>query len=219
MAGRTITTGATPAGAPTSALRIYELTAAFWQPIQLNALWLLACLPAVTAGAATVALTAVVAERAGGDHRPIGGRFWWHLRRELLPMSAATLVTGLTLAGVLLLLVGSDTFAGGRFAWPFTVIGVVTGAVVLFGWVNYLPLRALSPMTGRRLVLRQSVVAALAEPVTTWAKALLAVAATVAVVMYPPVALVAGWLVARLLVAMTARARRAPAGRVSGSPS
>lgn len=65
-------------------LRLYGVLERFWECVGLNALWVLGCLPVITAGGSTVALFEVIGQRRRGESRPIAPAYWAAFKRAPL---------------------------------------------------------------------------------------------------------------------------------------
>jgi uncharacterized membrane protein YesL len=161
----------------------------------LDVLWLLSCLPVVTAPAATAALLGVTREWAQGDERPVLPRFAAHLRRR----SGLGLLVGLSL-----------TFLGALFAVNFTIVGsmdagrrivlwgLLAALVPVVGSVVHVP-RALLDFEGAARDFPRALVAGiLRRPARSVVATILVVAVATAVVLTFPLALLlVGSLLAR----------------------
>lgn len=202
---------------PTSSLgragRLYAFLEWFWEGVGLSVLWVIACLPVVTAGAATSALFAVVTDRRRGHTRPTGQAFWDEFRIAPLQRAAASVALVVVAAGVLL------TFGAGARADTLSGLALqgatVAGGGVLLGvLVVFLPLSAISASTLPARI-RLAAAIAMARPRTAFVGGALTLALVVATVLMPPVLLILGWAWARLLVDLTAAA--AASLRVGGA--
>jgi uncharacterized membrane protein YesL len=161
----------------------------------LDMLWLLSCLPVVTAPAATAALLGVTREWAQGDDRPVLPRFAAHMRQR----SALGLLVGLSL-----------TFLGALFAVNFTIVasmdagrrivfcGLLAAVVPMVAVVVHVP-RALLDFEGAARDFPHALVGSiLCRPARAVAGTILVIAlATAAVLTFPLAVLLVGSLLAR----------------------
>lgn len=194
-------------------LRLYGILERFWECVGLNSLWLLGCLPVLTAGNSTLALFEVIGQRRRGEYRPIPSAYWAAFKRA--PLARA----GITVLVVLSVLGAAQTLLAGMVmpaAVPATVLqaaGLLGLAAVGGAVVTTLPLRA-QPVERTLLEsLRLAGGAGLGRPMSTAAALMLTAAAVVGVVLAPPLALVAGWVWATLVTSLSASAlsrRRSP---------
>ena len=97
-----------PAGAPGDGgghrwAALLDPLTALWRAVGLAALWLLACLPVVSAGAATVALLAVVRDDVLRRHRPVVRSYAGYLRENALLGSALLAIVAGPIADLLIL--------------------------------------------------------------------------------------------------------------------
>ncbi|MGO1972852.1 MAG: DUF624 domain-containing protein [Propionibacteriaceae bacterium] len=185
----------------TGSLRLHGLVERFWEGVGLSLLWVVGCLPVVTAGTSTLALYHVVAQRRRGDIRPVTAAFWAEFRRAPLARAAVTVVTLLALAGAFLTLVLGITVADPVVATAFQAAGLIGLAVVLGAVVTALPMQAERP-GGLLGTLRLAAAVGLGRPLATTAAVLLTVAVGVGAVLFPPLLLVLGWGWAALVTAL-----------------
>lgn len=189
------------------AMRLHGILERFWECAGLSVLWLLGCLPIVTAGSSTVALFEVVAQRARGDYRPVSLAFWDEFRRAPLARAGVTVLTLFALFGVAQTLLFGLTVAAPLPAVVLQTAALGGMAAVLGAVVTALPTRAECGGTLRQ-TLRLAAVVGLGRPLTTLLAVLVTVALVVGTVLAPPVLLLLGWGWARLLTALSATARR-----------
>ena len=191
--------------APESAggvLRLHALLERIWEVVGISVLWLLGCLPVITAATSTMALFRLVNQRRKGDYRPVTREFWHEFKRAPVARAGVSAVVLLAVFGV------AQTFVAGMVLTDPTRSTVLqaaglTGAVALIGAAAAaLPLQA--EFGGSLLVtLRRTVAVAFGRPGTTVVAVFLTAAIIVAVVMVPPLLLIAGWVWASLLTALS----------------
>lgn len=166
---------------------LYRLLRVVTDLVYLNLLWLLACLPVVTAPAATAALFGVTREWTKGRQPPIGPSFV-HFMRESARRSVA--VGGvLAAAGGLIaadLLIARGIEPGGIvLRGALLIIGVLVASTAMYAF----PVMANYEVPWRT-VLRNALLFALACPLITLAGLALIAAATV-ILLVAPVAVIA----------------------------
>ncbi|WP_168211860.1 YesL family protein [Ruania zhangjianzhongii] len=176
----------------------------FWECVGLNTLWVLGCLPVLTAGSSTVALFEVVGQRRRGEYRPIARAYWAGFRRAPLARAGITLVILLALLGAVQTLTTGMALRDATLAVVFQAAGLLGLLAVGGAVVTALPLRA--QPEGRSLLasLRIAGAAGLGRPMTTVAALMLTVAVVVGVVLVPPLLLVLGWVWATLVTSLSA---------------
>lgn len=199
--------GSTSSQSLQGTMRLYGLLERFWECAGLSVLWLLGCLPIITAGSSTVALFEVVAQRAKGDFRPVPQAFWDGFRRAPLARAGVTAVVLLALFGMVQTLLFGLTVADPVTATALQAVALGGLAAVMGAVVTALPTWA--ACGGRlRQTLRLAAAVGLGRPLTTLAAVLVTVALAVGTVLAPPVLLLLGWGWARLLTALSGTARR-----------
>lgn len=174
---------------------VLEALTSFWRAVGVTAMWLIACLPVVTAGAATMALFGVVRDTALQRERPVVRSYLAHLR------DTAKLGTGwlvLTLLPVIALMV--------TWHQPSAPWGDALAVTALIGVVAMLPLLVhgctLAVHTRQpslRALYRSSVLLAVASPGTTLIGLVVIAAAAVATAVWPGGIILLGYPVARAL--------------------
>lgn len=194
---------ATPAiGEPSKSLRLHGVLERLWEGIGLSVVWVLGCLPVVTAGSSTVALFRVVAQRGQGDFRPVAQAFWDEFKQAPLARAAVTVVTLLALLGVAQTLLAGITRPDPVSATVLQAAALVGVGVVLGAVVTALPLHAEHGGTFIQ-TLRLSVAVGLGRPLTMMLAVLLTIAVVTVTVLVPPLLLVAGWTWSSLLSALS----------------
>jgi len=183
-------------------LRIHDLLTRFWEAVGISLLWLLGCLPVLTVASSTMALFQVVQQRRTGDYRPVRQAFWQEFKRAPLARAGLSAIVLLALFGVLQTIVAGLTLTDPTMSTLVQAAGLI-GAVAVLGTITAaLPLRA---EFGGSLpaTLRLAVAVGLGRMWTMLIATLLTVAVAVAVWLAPPLVLVAGWVWARLLIALS----------------
>ena len=213
-----------PTNAPVrDTLRLYALLERFWECIGLNALWVLGCLPVLTAGSSTLALFEVVGQRRRGDYRPVARAYWQAFRSAPMLRAGMTAVVVLALVGAAQTLVTGMALRDATLAVTFQAAGLLGIVLVGGAVVTTVPLRAQHPDVSLLSTFRQAGAAGLGRPMTTLAALMLTVAVAVGVVLAPPLLLVLGWvwatLVTRLSAAALQRGRRQVASTTERSES
>lgn len=184
------------------ALRLHGVLERCWEGIGLSLLWVLGCLPVVTAGTSTLALFRVIAQRRRGDYQPVAQAFWCEFKHAPVARAALTVVTFLALLGVTQTLVAGITRSDPVTATLLQAAAFVGVGAVLGVGVTALPLHAeyARPFA---LTLRLSVGVALGRPVTTLLAVLLTIGMVAVTVLAPPLLLIVGWTWASLLSALS----------------
>ena len=185
-------------------LRLYGVLERFWECVGLNALWVLGCLPVLTAGSSTLALFEVVGQRRCGEYRPIARAYWTAFRRAPLARAGITLVLLLALLGAAQTLTTGMAQLDATLAVVLQAAGLLGLLAVGGAVVTTLPVRA--QPEGRSLLasLRIAGAAGLGRPMTTVAALTLTVAVVAAVILVPPLLLVLGWVWASLVTSLSA---------------
>lgn len=185
-------------------LRLYGVLERFWECVGLNALWVLGCLPVLTAGSSTLALLDVVGQRRRGEYRPVLRAYWQAFRRAPLARAGITLVVLFALLGAAQTLTAGMAVLDPTVATVLQVAGLLGLLAVGGALVTALPLRAQPDERTLLASLRVAGAAGLGRPMTTAAALMLTVAMVAAVVLAPPLLLVLGWVWASLLTSLSA---------------
>lgn len=196
-----VRTGTEPAR---GTLRLYGVLERFWECVGLNALWVLGCVPVLTAGSSTLALFEVVEQRRRGEYRPIAAAYWKAFKRAPLVRAGITVVILLALLGAAQTLTAGMALLDSGMAIIFQAAGLLGLAAVGGAVVTTLPLRAQSGDRSLLATLRLAGAAGLGRPMTTVAALTLTVAVVVGVVLAPPLLLVLGWVWATLVTSLSA---------------
>lgn len=157
----------------------------FLEFVALNVVYVLCCLPVVTAGAATSALLEVTLRYSDDERgRPLPD-FFPALRRNFAPATVASLILGLPVV----LLVFSAIFwigQGSVVAGAAGVIAVMAAVYLSAAWLYAMALvaRYASPL---RQTLRNALLLPGAEPVRTFALLLVPVTVVALAIVFPPV--------------------------------
>lgn len=194
---------ATAASEPvTGILRIHAVLERFWEAVGISVLWLLGCLPVLTVGTSTMALFQVVNQRRAGDYRPVTQAFWQEFKRAPLMRAGVSAIVLLALFGVLQTVVAGLTLPDPTVSTLVQAAGLVGAVAVLGAITAALPLHA---EFGGSLTatLRLAVAVGLGRMWTTLIATFLTVAVVIAVWLAPPLVLIAGWVWARLLIALS----------------
>lgn len=194
-------TATAPARGP---LRLHGVLERFWECVGLNTLWVLGCLPVLTAGSSTVALFEVVGQRRRGEYRPVARAYWTAFRPAPLARAGITMVLLLALLGAARTLTTGMALRDATLAVVLQTAGLLGLLAVGGAVVTTLPLRA--QPEGRSLLasLRIAGAAGLGRPMTTLAALMLTVAMVAAVILVPPLLLVLGWVWASLVTSLSA---------------
>lgn len=188
-----------PAGAAKGAAThrwasLLDRLTAFWRAVGITALWLLAALPIATAGAATVAMLAVVRDDALRQQRPVVRSFLSYTRANAVTGTALLVITGGPIAGLILLgRLGTSPVTSAL--WPVALIGTIAALPVL---AHGFPLAAHTHQTVRSLY-RASVLMTMARPGATAIALGVIVAVAVAATVWPFTLVVLGYPAARAL--------------------
>ena len=196
---------------PKGALRLHSVLERFSEGMGLSLLWMLGCLPVVTAGSSTLALYQVVAQRRRGDYQPVARAFWQEFKRAPLARAGLTMIILLALLGVAQTLVAGITRSDPVTATLLQAAALI-GAVVLLGVIVTAPAVRAEHNGSSAQILRLSIAVALGRPLTTMLAVLVTVAMGAATVLVPPVLLILGWTWASLLSALS----RSTVSRLSG---
>lgn len=193
------------------ALRLHGVLERSWEGVGLSLLWLLGCLPVVTAGSSTLALFQVVAQRRRGDYQSVTRAFWREFKQAPLARAALTMITLLALLGVTQTLVAGITRSDPVTATLLQAAALLGVGAVLGVVVTALPVHAehRKPFLP---TLRLSVAVALGRPLTTLLAVLLTMGMGAATVLFPPLLMIIGWTWASLLSAVS----RSTVKRLSG---
>lgn len=184
-------------------LRLYGVLERFWECVGLSVLWVLGCLPVLTAGSSTVALFEVVGERRRGEYRPIFAAYWTAFKRAPLARAGITVVVLLALLGAAQTLATGMALRDATLALVLQAAGLL-GLVAVGGTVvTALPVRAEPVDRSLMATLRIAGAAGLGRPMTTLAALMLTVAVVVGVVLAPPLLLVVGWVWATLVTSLS----------------
>ena len=116
-----------------------------WQPFSavadvliLSCLWLICCIPILTAGAATAALYDCCARCIRGGEREMFSRFFRTFRRELVQGGLSFLLWAAILGGGLMLIRTYTSNAAGtdvNVALAYAMVALLAMLVGIFGWV------------------------------------------------------------------------------------
>ena len=195
-----VRTGTEPAR---GTLRLYGVLERFWECVGLNALWVLGCVPVLTAGSSTLALFEVVEQRRRGEYRPIAAAYWKAFKRAPLVRAGITVVVLLALLGAAQTVMTGMALLDTTLAIVFQAAGLLGLLAVGGTVVTTLPLRA--EPEGRSLLasMRIAGAAGLGRPMTTVAALMLTVAVVAAVILVPPLLLVLGWAWASLVTSLS----------------
>ncbi|ACQ80127.1 hypothetical protein Bcav_1871 [Beutenbergia cavernae DSM 12333] len=177
--------------------RVVDLLAGFWRAVGINALWLVASLPIVTIGPATVALMAMARDDVMGRPRPAARAFVAYVRENV--------AVGLALSTMTLGAVGSFALlwrldpAGGTTATRVLQVVSLVGLIAVAPVIAHGYALAAHTQQGVRGVYRASVIMAFARPGET-VLALAVVAALVLLSWYWPFSvLLAGYVGSRAI--------------------
>lgn len=185
-------------------LRLYGVLERFWECVGLNTLWVLGCLPVLTAGSSTLALFEVVGQRRRGDYRPVAQAYWAAFRRAPLARAGITLVILLALLGAAQTLTTGMALRDATLAVVFQAAGLLGLLAVGGAVVTALPLRAQPEGRSLLVSLRIAGAAGLGRPMTTVAALMLTVAMVAGLILAPPLLLVLGWVWASLVTSLSA---------------
>lgn len=183
-------------------LRLYEALDRVWECVALNALWLVASLPVVTAGSATIALVRLTADRRKGIYQPAARAFWEEFKKEPVARSVATVLILMALLGAALTLLFGLTAPDAIIATTMQAAGLLGLAAVLGGLVTSVPLKAQRD-AGLVQTLRMAAAIGLGRPFTTVAAVALTFAIVGITILMPPLILLVGWVWARLLLGLS----------------
>lgn len=184
--------------------RIYVALQRFSDSVLLSVVWVIACLPVVTAGPATAAMFAVVRGWEEGRDVSAVPAFARYFRENL----RQGLITGLAGAAVAALLL-ADLVIAGALAPPIAstlgVLAAVAGIVVVATSVYLFPLMVTYDLPLRRLV-PSALMFAIGKPATTLAGLVVVAAACAVTYVFPLTPMLAGSLVAGAVYRRSMRA-------------
>ncbi|HIT75477.1 MAG TPA: DUF624 domain-containing protein [Candidatus Avipropionibacterium avicola] len=174
---------------------VLEALTSFWRAVGVTVMWLVACLPVVTAGAATMALVGVVRDTALHRERPVVRSYLAHLRDN------ARLGTGWLVFTLLPVVALAVTWRQPAAVWTdvlavISMIGVVAMLPLL---VHGCTLAVHTRQPSLRALYRSSVLLAVATPGPTLIGLLMIAAVVVATAVWPGAIIVLGYPVARAL--------------------
>lgn len=174
---------------------------AFWRSVGLTVMWLVACLPLVTAGPATVALLALVRDDVLHQERPAVRAFLGYVRDNAVTGFLLFALTGGPLAG-LLVLSTLPAAPAVTALWTLSLVGTVATLPVL---VHGYPLAAHTRQTIRGLY-RASVILAFARPGATAIGLAVIVAVIAATMTWSIAPVLLGYVASRALFTLFLRA-------------
>lgn len=181
-----------------------ELLASGWRMIGINALWVLASIPLVTIGPATIAVMAMARDDVRGRPRPAVRGFLTYMRENAWTGVVLSLLTIGPMAGLLLLWLPHGGIVG-TFGPLFQVVslfgGVATAPLLAHGYA----LAAHTTLRPRGLV-RASYVMAAARPGSTLLALAVVVALTALAWSWPFALAFVGYLGARAVFTSFVRA-------------
>lgn len=196
---------------------VLERLTVIWRAVGLTALWFVSCLPVVTAGAATVALLAVVRDDVLARERPVLRSYLGYLRENARDGTALLVTTVLPVSAMLLLWPRVDS----PLIWATWMLALVGTVAALPMTVHGFPLAAHTAQPSVRALYRSSLMLALLRPGATVIGLVLIAICAVAVMVWPGALLLLAYPAARALFvsfrsafdAATARAERLAEGR------
>lgn len=174
---------------------ILERLTSIWRAVGLTVLWFVACLPVVTAGAATVALVAVVRDDVLLRERPVLRSYLGYLRENLRVGTALLVTTAAPVGAVLLLWEQTES----PLMWSLWALALVGAAAALPLIVHGFPLAAHTTQPSMRAFYRASVILTLTSPGATVIGLVLLAICAIAVTVWPGSLLVLAYPVARAL--------------------
>lgn len=184
--------------------RVYRIVDVTIRLLLLNLVWLLACLPVITAFPATAALFGVIREWARHEENGIVGPFFRQFRqhfRQSLAIGVTWAIVGAVLA--------VDLLALRRMALPFRlmlpVLAGTVGLCYLFASLYIFPVMV-SYRTTWRGVIRNAFLIAVSQPTITLLGLALVAIALAAFFLAPATLLVSGSVTAYFLSALCDRA-------------
>lgn len=174
------------------AAALYRLTS-FWRAAGLTVMWLVACLPVVTAGAATVALLAVVRDDVRGRERPVL-RSYLHYLRENFRVGTVLLVAAVAPVSAMSMLWHPGP---SPLLWSVWVLALVGTAAAVPLIVHGFPLAAHTTHASVRALHRATVLLTLSRPGATLVGLMLIGICAVAVTVWPGTLLILAYPAAR----------------------
>lgn len=164
-----------------------------WRAAGLTVMWFIACLPVVTAGAATVALVAVVRDDVSNRERPVVRSYLHYLRENFRVGTVLLVATAAPVAAVLMLWRPGQS----PLMWSLWALALVGTAAALPLIVHGFPLAAHTTHPSMRAFYRAATLLTLARPGAALIALLLIGICAIAVVVWPGTLLVLAYLAAR----------------------